>query len=117
MTRIVIDDVDDRDDLHTALFAIWGAFEDDPGKYRLPVSRFFLPKERVDEHGEGRGSRESRDLPIPVLLSVPCSRRGEHDRVTDCASCWADVKRGFATEAEVLTSMGLESELRRLACD
>lgn len=33
---------------------------------------------------------------------VPCARRGTHQRLTDCWSCWSDVRLGHLAESAAL---------------
>lgn len=41
--------------------------------------------------------------PLAVTSYVPCPRRGEHTKLTECWMCWSDVMSGAALEYDALT--------------
>lgn len=92
MTRIIIDDVDNPQDLYEALAVVATTFAD-PARFESEEEYF-----------------SKRQPALKVVTSpaagpkpfIPCPRRGTHLRLTECWLCWSDVGRGACTEAEAL---------------
>lgn len=100
MTRIVIEGVESRSSLIAALSVVLKTLNcDDAYEYEEHV---FLPSDVDPKPDEvGRGGPAEKPPPLPLL---PCPRRGQHQRLTDCWMCWCDVMRGAVVLPEALTA-------------
>lgn len=96
MTRIIIDDVADIQDLYDALATVTRAFED-PQRFCQEEQRFY---KRLPDGSAPQDLAAEPDAPIKPYL--PCPQRGTHLRLTDCWACWCDVHRGACLEVDVL---------------
>lgn len=102
MTRIILEGVEDRTLLLSALSAVMATFTRDEA---------FTDDEHVFVRG-GLDAPTTVEPPAPTKVLhrtsgtplVPCPRRGRHLRLTECWACWSDVMRGAALEPEVLSS-------------
>lgn len=117
MPKIIIEDVNDPEDLYLSLMAVFESFGDDPRQFRLPEITF--SRQRPIEVEEVRGPARafaamSEHAQAFRSLFVPCPDRGRHERLTDCARCWAECQQGQVGLGDVLTPEGLDAELRRL---
>ena len=104
MTRIIIDDVTSIQDLINALAVVHSVFADDPGRFDYDEECF--SKRHPDDCTcdtclAAAGIRKIRELAAPTPY-VPCPKRRQHLRLTDCWACWSDVHRGACLEVDVL---------------
>ncbi|MET0953465.1 MAG: hypothetical protein ABWX57_09265 [Aeromicrobium sp.] len=120
MTRIIIDDVDNVEDLLNALATVQAAFAAGRAEYDSRQEYFSqTPENAADRVGplpprRGEVRRILPDLPGPTPF-VPCPRRGEHLRLTDCWLCWSDVQRRDCAAVDVLSSQAWDLALVALA--
>ena len=101
MTRIIIEGLIDRASLLAALSVVLETFNED-GAYEVEEQVFTpdvvdlpspAPAPSLSDYGLAWAAR-----------FVPCPRRGSHDRLIDCAICWADVvTQGVLLEGEALS--------------
>jgi hypothetical protein len=92
MTRIIIDDVEDIEDLTNAIAVVMRVFTN--GAAYAEEEQYFSKR----GHAEPQPVAEIAS-PVPY---VRCAYRGTHLRLTECWACWCDVYRGAALETEVL---------------
>lgn len=117
MARIILENIKDPEDLYIGLTAVFDSFGDDPRQFRLPEVRFSRgPDPEVEPVvGPARAFGPPPTEPRAFRsVFVACPNRGTHERLTDCALCWAEVSQGQASPVDVLTQDGLDAELRRL---
>ena len=105
MTRIVIDDVENLQDLYAALAAVARAF-DRPEMF-VSEEEYFSKESPEAPHLEdyeysGRAAPAPINDEAPPTPYVPCPRRGAHLRLTECWACWCDAHRGACLEVDVL---------------
>lgn len=106
MTRIIINDVANIQDLYNALAAVTQAF-DNPEKFESEEESFSKrPAEDCDCDDCQRQRDTERVEPVAEIAApepyIPCPRRGTHLRLTECWACWCDVHRGACLEVDVL---------------
>lgn len=109
MTRIIIEGLHDRASLLAALSVVMETFNHDQSY--LEDEHVFLPDRPTGQPGTNE-VEPSAETPPPKPL-IPCPRRGQHQRLTDCWMCWSDVMRGAALEPEVLTAEAWGRDLER----
>ena len=123
MTRIIIDDVTNAEDLLNALATVQAAFAAGRAEYGSRQEYFSqTPEQAVDgvrplpplRRGEVR--QIVPDLPGPTPW-VPCPARGTHLRLADCWVCWSDVHRRACTRVDVLSPEAWDLALEALGRD
>lgn len=106
MTRIIIDDVDDIQDLYNALAAVTQVFTKNLEKFDSDEEYFSKGPNEACECDDCLRSRLTERQPIAEIATptpyIPCPDRGNHLRLTDCWACWCDVHRGACLEVDVL---------------
>jgi hypothetical protein len=97
VTRIIIEGLQDRASLLSALSVVLDVFNHEDS-YRQ-TEHVFVP----DESPEPQPWPTSTPVERPTLMPfTPCPERGRHQRLVECWMCWCDVMRGAALEPEVL---------------
>ncbi len=106
MTRIIIDDVANFQDLCNALVAVSRSFTTNPGKFDSDEEYFSKGPQEACECDDCLRDRLAERRPIAEIAAplpyIPCPDRGKHLRLTDCWACWCDVHRGACLEVDVL---------------
>jgi len=95
MTRIIIDDVENFEDLTNAIAVVLRVFTN--------AEAYAEDEQYFSKHRPAEPAQPIAEIAAPVPY-IPCPKRGTHLRLTDCWACWCDVRRGAGLEVDVLAA-------------